>query len=186
MGDSHQMIVHYVCKIIGRIAVRLDQDQIFHFLIIYCDISVNHIMEGSGSLCGHIKPDHMRLSCCKTSFHFFLWKLQAALVINGNFFSCHHALHGFQFFLSAEAVVSVALIHKLSGIFQIKTGCLTLTLHIRSYAAVFVRTLIMKQSCLFHGAVNNINRPFHITLLICILNAENKITALMFGDQICV
>ena len=93
MCDSHKMIVYNVSKIISRISVRFDQDQILKLLIVYCNISVNYIMESGSSLCRHVKTNYMWLSGIQTALNFFLGKLQAAFVINGNLLACYHALH---------------------------------------------------------------------------------------------
>ena len=44
-----EMIVYYIGKVIGGISVGLDQDHVVQLRIVYGDIAVNVIVEGSGS-----------------------------------------------------------------------------------------------------------------------------------------
>ena len=105
------MVIDYVCKVISWVSVRFDQNQIFQFLVVYCDISVDYIMECCSSLCWHIETDYVWFSCIKTTLYFFFGKFKAAFVINGNLFSCHNTFHTFQFFLLTETVVCITLFY---------------------------------------------------------------------------
>ncbi len=89
-------------------------------------------------------------------------------------------------FLVTEAIISLALLNQLFRIFQIDTALLPLALHIGAHAAILVRSLIVHKPRLFQGPVNDIHGALHKTLLIGILNTQDKIPALMFGDQICI
>ena len=71
MGNAHQMVIYNVCKVIGRIAVRFDQDHIVQLGILYRDISVNLIMEGCGSLRRIVLTDYIRDPCCQLCFYLF-------------------------------------------------------------------------------------------------------------------
>ena len=186
VSDSHQMVIYNVCKVVGRVSVRLDQNQVFHFFVVYCDVSVNYIVESSGSLCRHIETDNMRFACIQTSLYFFFGKVQTSLVIDGDLLACNDTFHGFQFLRTAEAVVSITLFNKLLCIFEIDSGCLSLTLYVRTYAAVLVRTFIVKKSCTCHGTIDDIYSSFYITLLVCILDSKDKVSIFMFCNQVCV
>ena len=121
VGDPHQMVVDHICKIVGRKAVRLDQDHIVQFLIGHRDVPVDLVVEGGLSLVWDIEPDDPWLSRRKVGFHLFLFQSQAVLVI-------HHDVRpvrgnrgpqGVQTFLVAEAVIGIPLLHKLLRVFQI-------------------------------------------------------------------
>ena len=72
MRDSHQMIIHNVCKIVSRISVRLDQDHVVQFRIIYRDIAINFILKCCCALCRVVLTDNIWDSGCKLLFNFFL------------------------------------------------------------------------------------------------------------------
>ena len=186
VSDSHQMVIYNVCKVVGRVSVRLDQDQVFHFFVVYCDVSVNHIVESSSSLCRHIETDNMRFACIQTSLYFFFGKVQTSLVIDGDLLACNYTFHRFQFLRTAEAVVSITLLNKLLCIFEIDSGCLSLTLYIWSDTTVLVRSFIMNKSGVFHGTVDDVYGSLYITLLVCILDSKDKISVFMFCNQVCV
>ena len=76
------------------------------------------------------------------------------------------------------------LIDERLGILPVNTGRDTLALYIGADAAVLVRTLIRDQPCLFKGAVDDLHGSLDLTDLVRILDAENEITALVFGDEI--
>ena len=86
------MIVHNICKIIGRISIGLDQDHIVQFCIINGNISVDLILECRCALCRVILTDDIRNSSRKLFLYFFLGQMQAVLVINRNLFACYRLL----------------------------------------------------------------------------------------------
>ena len=65
------MVIHYVCKVVGRIAIGLDQDHIIQLRVVYGDVSVNLIVEGSGSLSRVILTDDIRHACCQVCLYLF-------------------------------------------------------------------------------------------------------------------
>ena len=60
MGDSHQMVVHHIREIIGRISVRLNKDHIIQLRIVHGNVSVNIVVEGRLSLLWIILADDKR------------------------------------------------------------------------------------------------------------------------------
>ena len=53
MGDPHQMIVYNIGKIVGWIAVRLDQDHVVQFCIVYGNVAIDLIFK-SGCACSRV------------------------------------------------------------------------------------------------------------------------------------
>ena len=92
MRDSHQMIITTVCKLVSRISVRLDQDHVVQFCIVYGNVAIDLIFK-SGCACSRVVlTDDIRDSGCKLLFYFFLGQVQTMLVIDGNLFSCNRCL----------------------------------------------------------------------------------------------
>ena len=60
MGDSHQMIVYHIGKIIRRITVRFDQHHIIQLGVVHRNVTINLIMECSGSLGRIVLADDVR------------------------------------------------------------------------------------------------------------------------------
>ena len=107
------------------------------------------------------------------------------LVVYGDLFSFHNLrFQPCKAFLVAETVIGFPFFNQFSGIFQINAGLLPLRLYVRPDAPVFVRPFIVDKPGLFQRPVDNIHSPFHKPFLISILNTENKISALMLGDQV--
>ena len=112
--------------------------------------------------------------------------MQTMLVIYGNLFAGHCGTQRIQTFLIAEAVICITLLDQLFGIFQINTLGISLTLHVGANTAILVRSFIMYQTGIFQCTVDDLQRTFLKTLLICILDTQHKTAALMLSDQVCV
>ncbi len=98
----------------------------------------------------------------------------------------HTALQRGKPLFITEAVISVSLIDQLLRILKVQPGRVTLTLYIRTDSAVLIRTLVMYKPRLFQRMVDNLQSPFHKTLLIRVLYPEHEISVLMLCDQICI
>ena len=184
MGDSHEMVVHHVSKIVGGVAVGLDQDHVIQFRVFHRNVSVNLIMEGGGSFRGIVLTDHVGHARRKLRFHLFLRQMQAVLVIHVDLLARNRTGEGGKALLIAEAVIGLSLFDQLFGIFQIDALLLTFALHIGAHAAVLVRSLVMDESRLLKGSVDDVHGSLHISFLVRILNAQDEIAAFMLGDQI--
>ena len=63
MSDAHQVVINYICKIVGRISIRFNQDHVIQFRVIDGNISVDLIVEGSSSCLRVILTDNIRNTC---------------------------------------------------------------------------------------------------------------------------
>ena len=61
MGDAHQMVVHHICKIVGRVTVGFDQDHVVELGIIHGNVPVYLIVERRGSFRRHVETNDIRL-----------------------------------------------------------------------------------------------------------------------------
>ena len=184
MGDIHSMVIHHIGKIVGGETVRLNQDHIVQLAILHCDITIQLIVKSGSSLIGDILADHKRLACIQIRLHFLSRKSQAVLVVDADLLALHHL--GFQrgqTLSVAKAVVSLPLVDEFFGIFHIDAGLHALTLHIRAVTAVLIRTFIVDQPCLCHGAIDDLYSAVHKTFLVRVLNAKHEISSRMFGYQ---
>ena len=186
VGDSHQMVVYHIRKVVGGISVGLDQDHVVQLRIVYGDIAVNIVMEGGGSGGRIILADNKGYARCQLRLYLFLRQMQTVLIIYNNLLTRDFGLQGLQALLVAEAVISLAFFNQLFRVLHIDACRLALTLHIGAYASVLVRTLVMLQARFLHGTINDIDRALHIALLVGILDTKQEISVLMLGNQICV
>ena len=143
------MIIHHVCKIISGESVGFDQNHIIKLRVVHGDVPVYLIMKGSGSFGRIVLADDIRHSCRQIGFYLFSGKMKAVLVISHDLLAFHSFFKGIQSFLGTEAVISLSFFHQLFRIFQINAGGLSLTLYIRTYAAILVRTFVMVKPCFF-------------------------------------
>ena len=72
MGNAHEVVVDYICKIIGRKAVRLDQNHVVKFLIVDRYITVNLIGECGPAFPRNIQANDMRNSRCQIGLYLLL------------------------------------------------------------------------------------------------------------------
>ena len=82
--NSHQMVINNIRKIVSRISVRFDKDQILQLIIRNRNISINVIFESCCSFCRHIKTDNVRLTCIQICLYFFFAQSQAVFIIDNN------------------------------------------------------------------------------------------------------
>ena len=71
MGDSHQMVIDYIGKIIRWVSIRLDQYHIVQLGVVHGDVTVNLIVERGSSLGWIILADDVRHAGCQIGLHFF-------------------------------------------------------------------------------------------------------------------
>ena len=184
MGDSHQMVVHHIGKIISGIAVRLNQNHIVKLRVIHRDISVDIVVEGSLSLSRVILTNYIGLACGKIRLHFLFRQMQTVLVVDVDLLARHRLRQRCQSLLITKAIICLAFLDQLFRVFQINTLLLAVALHIGTYTAVLVRTFVVQKPRVLQRAVNDVHRSLHIPLLIRILNAKDKIPALVLRNQI--
>ena len=184
MGNAHEMIVHHIGEIVGGIPVRLDQNHVVQLRVVHSNIPVNLIAEGGGPGSGIVLADHIGHSRRQLLLHFLLRQGETVLVVNADLLSADDLAALLQALLIAETVVSLALLDQLLGIFQVDPLLLTLALYIGPHAAVLIRALVMHQPSGCQCAVDDVHRPLHIAFLVCVLYPQDKISALMFRDQI--
>ena len=89
---------------------------------------------------------------------------------------------GFQLFLGAEAAIGAALFDQLPSVLGVEVAALSLD--IRTIFAADVRTFIIGQPGLAHGLINQIDCAGNFALLVGILNAEDELAAVLFGEQV--
>ena len=63
MGNTHQMVIHNVCEVVGWVSVGFDKNHIVELCVVYRDISVNLIVECCSSFFRVVLADNERLSC---------------------------------------------------------------------------------------------------------------------------
>ena len=143
-------------------------------------------MECSHTLIWYIGTDNIRLSRCQVCLNLLLGQMKTMLVVRYDLLTADILLERLQPLLITEAVICLPLLDQLLCIFHIKTALATLTLNIRTIAAILIRTFIMLQACLVQCTVNDLQRLIKKTLLIGIFYSKYKIAALMLCDQICV
>ena len=186
MRDAHQVVIHNVGEVVGRISVGLDQDHVVQFLVFHRDISVELVVEGRCALCGIVLTNDIRLSLCEILLDLFPGQMQAVLVVDTDLLAFYDLGQRSKSLRCAEASVRLSLVDQLLGVFAVNACAHALTLHIGTNAAVLVGTFVLDQAGVRHRALDDINCAFHIAALIGVLDPQNKIAVLVLGDQVCV
>ncbi len=144
MGNVHGVVIYYIGKIVGGITVRFYQYHIVKLTVVYRDVPVKFIMEGGSALRRIILSDDKRRACRQLLLYLLFGKGQAVLIINHDFLALHDfRLQGSKSLLVTEAIIRLAFVNQLLRVFHVDTCLHTLTLDIRSKAAVLIRSLIM-------------------------------------------
>ena len=184
MGNAHQVVVNDIGKVIGGIAVGFDQDHVIQLGVVHADIAVQLIVEGGTAFGRGILADHMGQARGQLLFHFLFGQMQAVLVIDVDLLAAHRLCQGGQALRRAEAVIGFAAVDQLFGVFVINARFDALALDIGAHAAVLFGAFIRDQACIGQGTVDDIDGTLHLTDLVRILDTEDIVAALMFGDQI--
>ena len=179
MGDAHGMVVDDVGKVVGRIAVLLDQDLILQLRIVHGDLAENRVGEGGGAFDRHFLADDIGRAGVEKLLDFLPGQIAAVAVIAA---AGILALNGFQTLLGAEAAVCLALIDELFGKGEIHLSAFALD--IGAVVAADIGTLVMLKSRGGEGFVDDVHSALDIALLIGVLNAEHKGASLRFCNQI--
>ena len=133
-------------------------------------------MEGGGAACGDLLTDDVGQTCCELCLYFLTAQLSAGIS-----FAVKLTAVLFGLGLFAEAVVSVTLFHQQLRELAVKTAALGL--NVGTGGTAHIGTLVVGQTALSHGAVDHFGRTLHKAGLVGILNAEDKGTACVAGDE---
>ena len=180
MGDMHTVIVDNVGKVIGRIAVGLQQNLILQLLIFHRDLSVNRVLEGGRALQRHFLTNNIGDSLSQKPVYLFLRQIPAVAVVTAA--DALLLVEGVQPLFGTEAVISLALFHQLFRIGLVHI--LSLALYIRAVFTAHIRALVMLQAYHIQRAVDYLHSAIHQPLLVGVLDPQNEFPALGFGDQI--
>ena len=178
VADAHKMIVDNVGEVIRRHTVRLYKDVVFEFLVLDRDIAENHIVIGRRTGFGNILTDNVRLARGYAAFDLLAGKRQTVFVV-----LCRAVLvHFRKAFFGAETIVRVALLDELPRVF--KVNILSFGLNIRTVLAAHVRTFVPDKSRLAHGGIDNFHRAVHVAFEVGVLDAKNKLAAVLFRVKV--
>ena len=179
MGDAHGVVVDDVRKIVGGIAVGLDEDLILQLAVLHRDVAEHRVRKGRAALGRHLLTDDIGNALVKLLPDLLLRQIAAVAVVAA---ADGLALQPLQTLLGAEAAVRLALSDQLFGIGQIHL--LALRLHIGAKIAADVGTLVVLQACQLHGMINNVHRAVNQPFTVGVLDPQNKLAALRLRHQI--
>ena len=181
MGDAHGVVVDDVRKIVGGIAVGLDEDLILQLAVLHRDVAEHRVRKGRAALGRHLLTDDIGNALSKLLLNLLLRQIAAMAVVAA---ADSLGLQLFEPLLGAEAAVRLALSDQLFGIGQIHL--LALRLHIGTKIAADVGTLVVLQACQLHGMINNVHRAVNQPFAVGVLNSQNEFAALRLRHQILI
>ena len=173
MGDAHQVVIHHVGKVIGGQPVPLQQDLVVQGAVLHGDLPEGDVGEGGAPVLGNLLADDVGFTGVQVGLDFLRGEVAA-----GVRFLLEGSALLFGLSLVAEAVVGVAFFHQKLGIFSIKPPALGLDVR-----AADVRALVMGQTALLEGAVDELCGPFYLPGLVGVFQAEDELPAGLAGDE---
>ena len=176
VGDAHEVVIDDVGEVVGRQTVPLNEDLVVQSVVIYGDVAENGIVEGGGSGGGDLLPDDIGLPGRYPGLGFSGIQIPARI---GGTVEVAAVLLALRLF--AEAVIGMSLFHQQFCIAAV--GVTTLRLDIGSHRTSYIRTLVVVQTTLRHGAVDHIGGALHQAALVGVLDAQDKSTAGIAGDK---
>ena len=183
MGGMHQMVINNVGKMIGRNAIRLEQDNI---LIVLRQLQIALDQIGMANLVFNAargtEPDNIAFACCQMLFNF----LQRTVTVLGILAIITEVLlvglllcmHFRQLFLGTEAGIRIATLDQVFNKDMINGSTLALAIWAISSIVTVNRCAFIKgQAKILKGFQNQLHAAFYFTLFIGILNTQIKNTA---------
>ena len=184
MRDPHQVVIHDICEVVGRIAVRLDEDHVVQLAVFDRDLPVDLVPEGRRPLGGHIEPDDIGDPCVEIRLNFLFGKMETVLVIGRDLLAGYDTAQALKTLLRAEAVIRRTLFDQDLRVLFVDALLRALALHIGTDAAVLVRSFVKGKAGQVECPVNDLKRAFIEAYLICVLDTEHEISVFMLCDQI--
>ncbi len=182
--DLHQMIVHYIGKIIGGHSIRFQKDPVIQGAVFHRNGSKQLILKSSGAGFGNFLADDIGLPCLQSALHLFPGQIPAMAVIPKCTVMPCGLPKAVQTFLRTKTIIRSAKLHQLSGIFLING--LPFRLNIWTIWAADIRPLIMLYTYQLQGMVNQLHSTLDKTILIRIFDAENEFAMILSGNQISI
>ena len=176
MGNAHEMIVNDIGKIIGGQAVPLHQNLVVQGAVFHGDLPKGGVGEGGGPCMGDFLTDDIGLAGGQLGRNLLLGQAAAGVLSPVKISAVLLRLR----FL-AEAVIGVAFLHQQLGEFAIEPPALGLD--IRPHRATHIGALVVGQSALGHGTVDELRGPLHLPSLVGVLQAEDELAAGFPGDE---
>ena len=175
------MVVHDVCKVVGWKSVALQKYAVLNVCRVNGDFAKHHIGVGAGHVLRHFLTDNVRLACGEASCDFLFGEVSAMLIVGMHAVLVREA---FKALFRAEAIVCSAEFNEFFGVFFVYIH--TLGLNVRSIACVLVRSFVIGDAGGFKRAINHINCALNLALLVGILYAENKLSAVLARKKKCI
>ena len=184
MGDSHEVVVDDVRKVVRRHAVGLDQNLILKFRRLDFDASVDQVVEGDDSFRRHFLTDHVRFARGEAALDFFFGQVATMAIVMSDRLPRRDLflVEILQTFGVAEAVVRLALFDKLNGV--VFKDSHALALNVGTVIAADVGPFVPRHAAFPKRVVNNVGGAVDETRLIRVFDAQNKDAVFMPGGQI--
>ena len=178
MGNAHEVVVHDVGEIVRGHPVALDEYLILQFSVVDGDGAVHDVVKGGAARQGHLLTNDIGISCVQVLFHICRIEVAAAPVIAGK------ALVGAPFLRIAETAVGEALFHQFFRVFLI--NFLSFALDVWPAVAADVWPFVGENIGFGQRPLDEVHGVRHVTGPIRVLDAQEEITPLGFGEKISV
>ena len=182
MRDFHQVIIHHIGKVICWKAVRFEQHLVVQLGVINADPTVNMVFEAGAAAFGdalaHDGPEPLAQPLPDLSVRQQAAGVAGDVRMGGQVFA-----FGFVIFL-AEAVIRRAFRDEFIRVFLVNRQALALD--VGSFAAVFIRSLVVADASQCQPVINRGERGGHIAGLVGIFNAQNEHARVFFCQQISI
>ena len=112
VSDSHQVVVHYICKMIGGKSIVFKDNLVIYHFVFEPDFAVNYVFELCVTSIRDFHSDNVRLSVSLSFQNFFLGLMEAESIIFGFGVLCtsHLDSHVLKSLCSAETGIGVTVL----------------------------------------------------------------------------
>ncbi|GBD19556.1 hypothetical protein HRbin27_02063 [bacterium HR27] len=180
--DLHGVIVDDVRQMVGREAVRLEQDEVLQQPVLVGDLAAQEVDDRRLPLERHLEADDRWLAACQARFH-LLRRQGAAVPVVAGWFAARPLLlaHPLEPLRRAEAVVGVAVLDQPAGMLLVERQALALD--VRPVGPTDIRPLVPLQT----EPLQPLDDPFDALSdqpgLVRVLDAQDEGTAVLPREE---
>ena len=184
VGDAHKVVINNVCKVIGRHTVSLDKYLVIKDSVFNGNIAVKNIVECSAALKRHLLADNIGCTLRKEPVNLFLGKIAAVAVVHhiGYLSFLLSLVKSVNSLLGAEAVIRMTRLNELQSIFLVDTH--SFGLNVRANGSADIGAFVPVKSADSQGIIYLFNCALNVSFLVGILDPEDKVSAVLLGDDI--
>ena len=179
VSNLHEVVVDYVCEVVGGIAVSLDEDLVLELGVVHGNLTEYRVCVRGHALGRHLLSDNEGDAVCEILLDLFFREVSAVTVISAG---CILFMELFKSLLGAEAIVCCAEVDELLCVLHIDG--LSVALYVRTVVTANVGTFIPKKTGDIKCGFDYVCCALYQSFTVGIFDSQNKSTVAVLGNKV--